>query len=195
MHSFFNTEAARFRELDHLRPCPFVEASPAKISEIPELVEIATAKIPAVKVRAATVQAVHEHNPESIFAFKVKGKIEGGVGFLYFNDRGLDALLLDEVNIADPDHALLSKPGEAPAALYIWAMAARGRSVAATGTMSNLFHQNPYRLTDYYVRPATQDGERFSRELGFHPVVCFQKNLWSYQRLANRNRAALPAVA
>lgn len=179
--------AFRFRELDQLRPVSFVEAVPAQMHEIPELVAIAHETIPAVRgVSAAVVAGVQDYHPQSIIAFKVKGVIQGGVGFLYFNDQGLDALILDEVNFGNPDHALLAKPGEQPAALYIWAMACRGRSVAATGTMASRFHELPYRSADYYVRPATDDGRRFSRELGFHPVASFQPDLWSYRRIINR---------
>lgn len=178
----------RFRELDELHPTQFVEAVPALMHEIPGLVHIATSKIPAVKVTSKIVEGVQHHNPQSIIAFKVKGVIQGGVGFLYFNEQGLEALILDEVDFSNPNHALLAKAGEAPAALYIWAMAARGRSVAATGTLSTRFHEMPYRYADYYVRPATDDGRRFSRELGFHQVSSFQPDLWSYRRKVNRQR-------
>jgi hypothetical protein len=180
----------RFRELDELRPTQFVEAVPAQLHEIPALVHIATSKIPAVCVTPKVVEGVQNYHPQSIIAFKVKGVIQGGVGFLYFNEQGLDALVLDEIDFSNPDHALLARPGEAPAALYIWAMAARGRSVAATGTVSTRFHEMPYRYADYYVRPATDDGRRFSHELGFHPISSFQPDLWSYRRKVNRARSA-----
>jgi hypothetical protein len=177
----------RFRELDALKPTSFVEAAPAAMHEIPALVEIAHAAIPAVRgVSAAVVAGVQDYHPQSVIAFKVKGVIQGGVGFLYFNERGLDALILDEIDFSNPDHALLAKPGEAPAALYIWAMACRGRSVAGTGTVATRFRELPFRYADYYVRPATDDGRRFSRELGFHPVESFQPDLWRYRRIANR---------
>jgi hypothetical protein len=177
----------RFRELDSLEPASFVEAVPAAMHEIPELVAIAHATIPAVRgVSSKVVEGVQDYHPQSVIAFKVKGVIQGGVGFLYFNDQGLDALILDEVDFANPDHALLAKPGQAPAALYIWAMACRGRSVAATGTVATRFHEMPFRDADYYVRPATDDGRRFSRELGFHPVQSFQPDLWHYRRIVNR---------
>ena len=177
---------SRFRELDELRPTQFVEAVPAQMHEIPGLVHIATSKIPAVRVTSKVVETVQDHHPGSVIAFKVKGIIQGGVGFLYFNDQGLEALILDEVDFSNPDLTLLAKPTEKPAALYIWAMAARGRSVAATGTVATCFHELPYRYADYYVRPATDDGRRFSRELGFHPVHSFQPDLWSYRRIINR---------
>ncbi len=98
------------------------------------------------------------------------------------------------MNFGNPDHALLAKPGERPAALYIWAMACRGRSVAATGTVATGFHELPFRYADYYVRPATDDGRRFSRELGFHPVASFQPDLWSYRRKVNRIAAEQEAA-
>jgi hypothetical protein len=185
----------RFRELDQLRPTSFVEAVPAAIDEVPELVAIAHAAIPAVRgVSARIVAEVQEYHPQSLIAFKVKGVIQGGVCFLYFNDRGLDALILDEINFGNPDHALLAKEGEPVSALYIWAMACRGRSVAATGTVAHRFHEMPFRYADYYVRPATDDGRRFSRELGFSPAQSFQPDLWHYRRIVNRAAAKREAA-
>jgi hypothetical protein len=181
------SDGFRFRELDSLKPTSFVQAAPAAIHEIPELVAIAHSSIPAVRgVSSQVVEGVQHYHPQSVIAFKVRGVIQGGVGFLYLNDQGLDALILDEVDFANPDHSLLAKPGEQPAALYIWAMACRGRSVAATGTVATRFHELPFRYADYYVRPATDDGRRFSRELGFHPAQSFQPDLWHYRRIVNR---------
>jgi hypothetical protein len=49
------------------------------------------------------------------------------IAFLYLNEDGFDRLLLDELDFSDPDPAILIRPGATPAALYVWALAARTR--------------------------------------------------------------------
>ncbi|MFX5761043.1 hypothetical protein ABTE44_20145, partial [Acinetobacter baumannii] len=73
---------------------------------------------------------VYRHQAPSIFPFRAGGRIRGGIAFLYLNQHGLEHLLLGSFDFADPDRGLLARPDDTPAALYVWALAARGRAAA-----------------------------------------------------------------
>jgi hypothetical protein len=184
------------RELDLLGPSAEVHVSPATTAELPAMVDIAVRSIPGVRVALRTVERIHRFHPQSIFAFRLDGRIKGGIAFLFLNAIGFDALILDEMNISDPDTRFLARPGEEPAALYVWALAAEGRAVAGCGNICALMRRPPYGRADYYAQPATADGLRFSRQVGLYRVPSFQRDLWTYQRMVNRGGAVpLRAVA
>ncbi|MGH6985146.1 MAG: hypothetical protein ACREEI_13045 [Stellaceae bacterium] len=179
-------------ELDLLERCAQVDASPARPEELPAMLALARGAVPGVSVRAATVERIYHVNPECIFPFRYGRRIVGGIAFLYLNDDGLDRLLLDEVDFADPDPAILTRFGEAPAALYVWALVARGRAAAGIANVSLRLREEPYSLADYYAQPASRDGARLLAQIGFQPENSFQRSLWTYRRL--RNRAARQPV-
>jgi hypothetical protein len=80
----------------------------------------------------------------------------------------------------------LTRRNQAPAAIYAWAMAGRGRAAAGLGNVASRLRASPYSWADYYAQPATADGARFLAQLGFAPTPSFQRDLWTYRRLCNR---------
>lgn len=183
-------------ELDLLGPSREVHVSPATTAELPAMVDIAVRSIPGVRVALSAVERIHRFYPESIFTFRLDGRIRGGIAFLFLNAIGFEALILDEMDISAPDTRFLARPGEEPAALYVWALAAEGRSVAGCGNICTLLRRPPYSRADYYAQPATADGLRFSKQVGLYRVPSFQRDLWTYQRMINRAAAEpLRAVA
>ncbi len=186
-------------ELDLLDPYEEFDASPARLWELPEMIGLARAAVPGVAVKAETVERVYHRHPESIFPFRSGGRIVGGLALLYLNDDGFDRLLLDELDFSDPDHAVLIAAGERPAAIYIWALAARGRGAMGIANVCARLHAEPYSCVDYYAQPATAGGRRLLTQVGFTPTRSFQRNLWIYRRLCNRvptqPAAALDCVA
>jgi GNAT superfamily N-acetyltransferase len=98
--------------------------------------------------------------------------------------------MLDELDFSDPDPAVLIKAGETPAALYVWALAARGRAAAGIANVSAHLHQEPFAHADYYAQPSSVDGARLLAQLGFVLANSFQPSLWTYRQLCNRIPAA-----
>ncbi len=193
---------ARFlhrHELDLLEKRAEIDATPAKPWELPSLIALARDAVPGVAIQSTTVARIYGQNPQCIFPFRSGGQIVGGIAFLYLNDDGLDRLLLDELDFSDPDPALLTPLGEAPAALYVWALAARGRGAFGIANVSLRLRKEPFARADYYAQPSTPDGERLLAQLGFARTNSFQRSLWTYRRLCNRASAqpqkALDCVA
>jgi hypothetical protein len=173
-------------ELDLLESCAEIDASPARHEELPAMLALARGAVPGVSVKADAVERVYQLNSECIFPFRYGRRIIGGIAFLYLNDDGLDRLLLDELDFADPDPTILAPRGETPAALYVWALVARGRAAGGIANVSLRLREGPYSFADYYAQPATRDGGRLLARLGFQPENSFQRSLWTYRRLRKR---------
>jgi hypothetical protein len=173
-------------ELDFLEAFSDIDASPAQPHELPAMITLARAAVPGVAVEAATVERVYRQHPQSIFPFRCNGRVTGGMAFLFLNEDGLDRLLLDELDFSDPDPNVLTTLGDAPAALYVWALAARGRAAAGIANVSVYLRRNPFALADYYAQPSTAQGLRALQQLGFESTNSFQRSLWIYRRLRNR---------
>ncbi|MGH6984956.1 MAG: hypothetical protein ACREEI_12090 [Stellaceae bacterium] len=194
MYSRFaeKVEFLQRHEFDLLECHRDVDTSPAQPEELPAMVTLARTAVPGVRVAAATVERVYRQHPQCIFPFRCGGKISGGMAFLYLNEDGFDRLLLDELDFSDPDPKILTQPGEAPAALYIWALVARGRAAGGIANVNAWLRQEPFSSADFYAQPSTQHGARILVQVGFEPANSFQHNLWTYRRL--RNRAARQPV-
>lgn len=187
--SLLDRGSARHRqrhELDLLRSYDWIDARPATIDELPTMVAMARETIPAISIGYDSVERIFVHNQECIFPFRRDGKIVGGVAWLFLNELGLEALLLDEIDFSRPNLALLTRRNQAPAAIYAWAMAGRGRAAAGLANVASRLRAAPYSWADYYAQPATADGARFLAQLGFAPTPSFQRDLWTYRRLCNR---------
>ena len=181
-------------ELDLLEPHGSVDASPARPEEVPAMIALARRFVPGVAIADAAVERIYRQHPQCVFPFRCGGRIAGGIAFLYLNEEGLDRLLLDELDFSAPDPAVLIDVGERPAALYVWALAARGRAAAGVAHVSAQLRREPFARADYYAQPSTPDGARFLAQLGFARTNSFQRNLWTYRRLRNR-APARPAAA
>lgn len=187
-------ENYRRHELDRLKPSTDVDAAPARPEELATLVEVASRSIPTINIMSSVVQRVHTADPSTVFPFRVNGEILGGIAFLYLNSKGLDDLLLDLIDFSNPDPTILAEHGEEPAAIYVWALAARGRGAAGIGNVSARLRQRPYAYANYYAQPATPDGRRLLAQLGFEPTPSYQPDLWIYQRLC-RQQWVMPCSA
>ena len=185
-----NIEYLQRHELDALDPHAGIDASPAHPDELQTMIALARANVPGVTLGAATLERVYYQHPECIFPFRCGRRIAGGIAFLYLNEDGFDRLLLDELDFSDPDPAVLIGAGETPAALYVWALAARGRAAAGIANVSAHLRREPFAQADYYAQPSSVDGARLLAQIGFVRANSFQPSLWTYRRLCNRIPAA-----
>jgi len=175
-------ECAIRHELDALVSTRVVVAEPAKQEQLGELAAIARKEIPGVRASEAALVQFWQHDPDSIFAFSRGGRMLGGIAFLYLNCRGLDALLLDEVDLQHPGRELLAGPDEDVAAIYVWALAAHGRAAIGLGNVAEFLKTPRFCAADYYAQPSSREGRALLIALGFRPIPSFQPDLWCYQR-------------
>jgi len=163
-----------------------VDVAPAKSSDFSILAEMANAKIPDVAVSGDFLEAFAGRDIDSILAFRHRGKVVGGVAFLFLNENGLDALLLGHLDFANPTERVLARPIDDVAAIYTWATALDGRGILGLGNVAEHLSKRRFRFADLYGRPNTEDGRRLVQSVGFKPIAAFQDNLWIYERAWKR---------
>ena len=185
--------AAR-HDFDALPLSPDVEVHCAQFSEIAVLSEMARRLVPGVQIGTAELAKYFAFDPESILTFSRKGDLLGGMAFLFLNDRGHDALLLDEICLTAPETQYLASAGEEVSAIYIWAIAATGRGIAGLGKAAAHLRQIRFRGADCYAQPSTVAGREIMKATGFVPVPSFQLELWCYERPWNRQSMRMPGA-
>lgn len=175
-------EIAPRHELDALASTNVVVAEPATLDQLGDLAAIARKQIPGVSASEAALTLFWQHDPNAIFAFRRGRNLLGGIAFLYLNCKGLDALLLDEINLQHPDREFLAGPNEEVAGIYVWALAAHGRAAVGLGNVAEFLKGARFSGADYYAQPSTAEGRALLKALGFRSIPSFQPDLWSYQR-------------
>jgi hypothetical protein len=185
--------AAR-HDFDVLPLSPDIDVRCAQFSEISELSEMARRLVPGVQIGAAELARYFTFDPQSILTFSRKGSLLGGMAFLFLNDRGHDALLLDEICLTAPDMHHLASAKEDVAAIYIWAIAATGRGVAGLGKAAAHLRQVRFRGADCYAQPSTVAGREIMMATGFRPTPSFQPDLWCYKRPWHRLPPRMPGA-
>lgn len=185
--------AAR-HDFDALPLSPEVDVRCAQFSEIAALSEMAHRLVPGVQIGAAELANYLAFDPESILAFTRKGNLLGGIAFLFLNERGHDALLLDDIRLTAPEKRYLACANDDVAAIYIWAIAATGRGIAGLGKAAAHLRQLRFRGADCYAQPSTVAGREIMRATGFAPVSSFQPDLWCYERPWHRQPMRMPGA-
>ena len=184
--------AAR-HDFDSLPLSPDIDVRCAQYSEISALADMARRLVPGVRIGEPELARYFTYDPECIVTFTRKHKLLGAMAFLYLNDRGHDALLLDEICLTEPDTRYLASPNEDVSAIYIWAIAAAGRGIAGLGKAAAHLRQPRFRNADCYAQPSTPAGRDIMKATGFAPIPSFQPDLWCYERPWNRQPLRMPA--
>ena len=180
-------------ELDALVPASGISAEPARQEQLAALAEIARREIPGVNAEVGLGRFLRA-DPESIFTFRHGDRLLGGIAFLYLNCQGHDALLLDNIDLKNPDREFLAAPGEEVSAIYVWALAAYGRAVMGIANVAASLRRPRFFGANYFAQPSSSAGRDLLIALGFEPVPSFQADLWCYERPWNRPSLILPAV-
>ena len=142
--------------------------------------------VPGVQISEPDLERYYSFDPGSILTFSRKQKLLGAVAFLYLNDRGHDALILDDINLTHPDIGLLAGSSEEVSAIYVWAIAGMGKAMAGLGNVSTHLSQPRLAPADLYAQPSSADGRNLMIAIGFEPIPSYQHELWRYQRPWNR---------
>jgi hypothetical protein len=183
----------RKHDFDALPRSREIEVRPAQPSELSVLADMANRLVPGVHISEPDLERYFGFDPTSILTFNQKDRLLGAVAFLYLNCRGHDALIFDEINLTHPDVGLLAGPTDEASAIYVWAIAGRGRAMAGLGNVSTHLSSPRLKAADLFAQPSSADGLNLTIALGFEPTPSYQQELWRYQRLWNRFPAQMPA--
>jgi len=170
--------------LSGLSPTGAVDVRLATPRHLDRLADIANREIPGVNATARGLAQFLRNDPETIFVFQRQGRVLGGAAFLYLNERGHDALILDDIDLKNPAAEFLATAGSPVSAIYTWALAGHGRAVIGLGNVAAYHRRERFAGADYYAQPATPAGRDLLRALGFRPTPSFQPDLWTYPRVA-----------
>ncbi|UVO34125.1 hypothetical protein KUL72_21725 [Bradyrhizobium arachidis] len=185
--------AAR-HDFDALPLNPDVDVRCAQFSEIAALSEMAHRLVPGVQIGAVELARYLAFDPQSILTFTRKGNLLGGMAFLFLNDCGHDALMLDDICLTAPETRYLASSNDDVAAIYIWAIATTGRGIAGLGKAAAHLRQTRFRGADCYAQPSTAAGREIMRATGFAPISSFQPDLWCYERPWHRQPMRMPGA-
>ena len=184
--------AAR-HDFDLLPRSAEIDVQPARPCELSALAAMANRLVPGVRISEPDLARYLACDPQSILTFSRRKMLLGGVAFLYLNDRGHDALVLDDINLSQPDLGLLAARSEEVSAIYVWAIAGQGRAMAGLGNVSQHLCRPRLASADLYAQPSSADGRNLMIALGFEPIPSYQRELWRYQRPWNRLPSRMPA--
>ena len=144
----------------------------AHADSLDALLDKARSAIPGM-TSTAVVRAMVEHNPDCMWAIARKHKHssaapigDGFVAMLPLTKLGLYQLATNTLNTRNPDTSLITRPGERPAGIYIWATYAPGVLAAAVALFKDEMNTPWYTGVNFYTRPNTPDGFRFNETLG-----------------------------
>lgn len=145
--------------------------------QIRGLLERAKSDMP-LKASVATIVSMAAYNPDSFWAIarrSLDGRAAqqplGFVAFLMLNAEGQKALLSGTLDPGNPDPQFIVGQHEVPAAIYVWALHARGALTPALGLVMDKLQSPNYCKTDFIARAATPEGENFLMALGFSKVT------------------------
>src|SRR5262245_5286649 len=175
------------REFDTLSQLPTrrIEVEAAALADIPDLLQRTAVEIPALAASRAAVLRVQERNPESIWAFRRGGTVVGIYAMLLLNPAVLRRLVAGTRAVADPPPDCLSEPRETVAAIYKWAVVARGLAAEGIHAMSRHLQGEPYATANLYARAIGAAAQRLDFNLGFRPIRPGSEML-VYIRMRNR---------
>ncbi len=132
---------------------------------------------PFMRVASQTVvRDVLRHNPDSIWGiFRSEDESRDGAmlagycSFLLLNEQGAASLLARTLDASEPSCALLSKAGEEPRIVYIWALVAKGLGAAAIPLITEAMG-TPYIGKPLYATAGTESGLKILTGFGYQPV-------------------------
>lgn len=173
-----NSEATRqetrhpLSELDSSRFGKHLSVSRGRLESLDPLVDYARAFIPGLTANKV-VHKVLRHNPDAVWVITRK---RGGEGFskqgfiamLPLTKAGLYLLANGQFNFADPDLSMITRPGERPAGIYIWAIYAPGLLAGGISLFMEKIAEAPYDGVTLYTRPNTAQGIQLNVNLGLN---------------------------
>lgn len=174
------------RDFDMLPRSAEIDVQPVRRAELSVIAEMGNRMVPGVHIAEPDLERYFVFDPGSILTFSRQKQLLGAVAFLYLNRRGHDALMHAEMKLTHPDFSLLAGRSDEASAIYVWAIAGRGKAMAGLGNVSKHLCQTRLAAADLYAQPSSEDGRNLMIAIGFEPIPSFQRELWRYQRPWNR---------
>lgn len=184
------------REFDLLVPLNHVAMTvrPALRSELGCAFDLASERIPALSAALPFVEGVHSHNPDSVLVYCRDDQVVGVYSMLLLSASGLERLLLGELDTSAPDMEAVVAAGEAPAAIYNWAVVAPKLASEGLRHTSVFLRQPLYERANLYARGTTRAARHIMEQGGYQRIGGIHSDLYRYVRMANRH-GRLPLAA
>ncbi len=154
---------------------------------IDRICELTNSGLPGDVASAETVYKVINHNKDSVLGFWSDDRMVGMWAMLMLNPLGLERFLLNEFDTLNPPEKCLTTTGIKPAAIYIWAVVAKGMAVEGLKHVSKFLSCEKYKDVNFFSIPVSADGIRMNLRLGFQPTKVGRLGVDRYIRLENRN--------
>jgi hypothetical protein len=143
----------------------FVFVKNPTVFELRESYKMLTAEVGGNLAPLSVVQSVYDHNPvswwtihQSTNASRANATAIGFCAYLPLTEQGLVALKAGAFDTRDPDLELLAPRREDPAALYLWAIVAHGRSDIAGKLIGHAIGLDLYETLPMFGTIATEAG-------------------------------------
>lgn len=137
-------------------------------AEVADIRALGAAKISPDIASLETFRRIHRRNRDALWGvYANDGAIVGLFAFLMLTRAGTEKLISGALDTRAPTDDALCGTGEAPHAVYAWALVAERRIGAALPLALSQFDAAVYAHTDLYARPATEGGLRLMSKLGF----------------------------
>ena len=142
--------------------------------EIDNIHSLTKMELSVSTVPLPVIKGVHNHNNDTLWGVyqstdgkKENARMIGYYGFLHLNQAGRDALERDEFDGSNPPLSLLAATGERPAAIYVWAVVARGVARYATPLTARALGRELYGGVPIYAMAGTMGGLSSIKGYGF----------------------------
>lgn len=164
------------RNLDHLESGALCSSLTVYTPAAAEISNLVTRASRDMEFRASdeVIQAVATANPDSFWAIRRTPQAGaplaspiGFVAFLMLNANGRAALLSGELDAGRPCPHFLVGQHERPAAIYVWALHAKGAVTPALSLVMDKLQSPNYCKANFIARAATTAGAAFLNALGF----------------------------
>lgn len=175
-------------EFDTLEPPKRARVSlgRGRTEDLESLAKLASSAIGSNLAELNTVKKVLKKNPNSVLLFKKNGAVVGVWAMLMLSSRGLEQLLLSDLDTENPDPEMLVSSTQEPAAIYVWAVVANSLAAEGIRHVSAYLRQPLYARANLYARAATRDGKQILSRTGFKPLTQVDGKLYRYARHINR---------
>ncbi|WP_225122901.1 GNAT family N-acetyltransferase [Bradyrhizobium sp. BRP22] len=165
---------------------------------IASLMDAAREDIPGLTTNRI-VQTVANHNPDVFWAIARRDQFdiaapkgEGFLAVLPLTHEGTRRLIDGRLDTKNPDLAFVARQSERPAGIYVWAIHAKGPTVAAIPLVLQKFSTPLYQGINIYSRPITKEGLRVLEPLGFTPGARYDGLFAPHLQMLDRSHEMPP---
>jgi predicted GNAT family N-acyltransferase len=143
-----------------------------EICAVAELARVSVGEIASNR----TLRLMHQHNPAIFQIITDRAQPDRLIGFnaaLPLNERGLFALIHNEMNLFAPDPAFIAKMGEAVSAIYVWLTYSPGSFLRSVKGLSDYVADMAPLGCPLFCRGATPQTHAFMVSVGYEEANRF----------------------